>query len=96
MFYYIILVKGEINMKKTITCQANNIDLERIEDLKKFYAECWNVNEETISTSDIIKWSIGMLHQCKVEQNFMWMSEEDFKYGIFRKQLYTTYICTKV
>lgn len=77
-------------MKKTITCSADQYDLEKIDELKDFYAECWNCKPETISTSDIIKWSIGMLHRIKCEQNYMFMTSDDIKYGRFPKDILNT------
>lgn len=74
-------------MKKTITCGANEHDLQKIEELKKFYAECWNCNPEEISTTDIIKWGIGILHRIKVMQDFKWVSLDDLQNGTWHSDL---------
>lgn len=68
-------------MEKTLSFRANHLDLDRIKELKKFYSEAWNITEDSISVSDIIRWSIGMLHTVKVEQNFRWVSLDDLENG---------------
>lgn len=68
-------------MKKTVTCVANEFDLQKIQELKEFYAECYNCNTNEISTTDIIKWGIGLLHRVKVKQDFRWVSLDDLQNG---------------
>lgn len=68
-------------MNKPITFKATENDLKRIENLKDFYQECWPESDRC-STTNIIRWSIGMLHMVKVERTFKWLSSEDLDIAI--------------
>ena len=56
-------------MNKPTTIRLSEYDKERIQDLKNFYAECWGLTPEEITTTEIISWSIGLLHQLKITEN---------------------------
>ena len=56
-------------MNKQITFRANELDLERLNELKEFYAECWLCRPEDITTTEVISAAIGMLHRVKIEWN---------------------------
>lgn len=52
----------------TISARLPFKTMEQIDDLKHLYAEAWNIEPNTITTTDIITWSIGITHLVKIEK----------------------------
>lgn len=64
---------------KVTTCRLSDLDIERINNLKEFFAECWGITTNEISTTDIISWSIGIAHIVKIEKEIDLTKEQEVK-----------------
>ena len=52
---------------KATSVRLSEYDLQRLDDLKNYWAECWGITKQEISTTDAISWSIGIAHLVKVQ-----------------------------
>lgn len=67
------------NMSKPTTIRLSEYDQERIQNLKQFYSECWGITPEEITTTEIISWSIGLLHAWKCEETIQCFTNKEME-----------------
>lgn len=72
-------------MGKSTTIRLNDLDLERLEELKQFYADCWLCDPKDITTTEVISTAIGMLQlvKCKWELDIAKIST-DYENGTLK------------
>lgn len=75
---------------KPTSIRLRDQDLERIEELKQYYADCWAITPDEINTTDIISYSIGIAHLIKVQydislQNYPSLTKEQYHSRIFEQ-----------
>lgn len=54
---------------KTISVRLTEESANRIEDLRNFYAKHFEIEPETIKTTDIVNWAIALLYKVNLEPN---------------------------